>query len=106
MTTTEKTYVATFVAYLSGVYKTPQGLKVFADTCRELGVTSRDVQACISTEPAFKSTMYNTLRLMSLDDKKQARQYMVSAALADGSYVSAMILNEIFEECNMFDAVI
>lgn len=43
---------------------------------------------------------------MSLDDKKQARQYMVSAALADGSYVSAMILNEIFEECNMFDAVI
>ena len=93
-------------AYLSGVRKTPQGLKVLADTCRELGVSTRDIQACISREPAFKSTMYDKLRLMSLEDKKLAQQYLVSAAIADGSLVSGLIMNEIFEECNMFDAVI
>ena len=50
--------------------------------------------------------MYDKLRLMSLEDKKLAQQYLVSAAIADGSLVSGLIMNEIFEECNMFDAVI
>ena len=43
---------------------------------------------------------------MSAYDKKQAQQYIVKAALADGSGLAARILNEICEECNMFDLVL
>ncbi len=50
--------------------------------------------------------MYETLSMMSPSDKKLAQQYFVKAALADGSNLSAFILNEVLEECQMFDHVI
>lgn len=42
---------------------------------------------------------------MSSNDKKQAQQYFIKAALADGSGLAAFIMNEICEECNMFDHI-
>ena len=43
---------------------------------------------------------------MSPADKKQAQQYLLKAALADGSDMAAFIMNEVFVVCDMFDAVI
>ncbi len=106
MTTTEKTYVATLVAFICAASQTPKGVKYFGETCRELGVSSRDVQACISRGPEFKITMYKALRDMSPADKKQAQQYLLKAALADGSDMAVFIMNEVFVVCDMFDAVI
>ncbi len=106
MTTTEKIYVTTLVAFLCAPSQSPKGVKFFADTRRELGVSSNDIQACTSRGPEFKATMYKTIRLMSPADKKQAQQYLLKAALADGSTMSALILNEVLMACDMFDHVI
>ncbi|MBQ6167517.1 MAG: hypothetical protein IJK41_08865 [Muribaculaceae bacterium] len=105
MTTTEKTYVATMVAFMCSASQSPSGSKFFSDTCRELGVSSQDVLNCTSRGPAFKETIYSALRSMSSNDKKQAQQYFIKAALADGSGLAAFIMNEICEECNMFDHI-
>ena len=106
MTTTEKNYVATLVAFMCANSQTSKSVQCFGDTCRELGVSANDIQRCVSRGPSFKTTMYETLSMMSPSDKKQAQQYFVKAALADGSNLSAFILNEVLEECQMFDHVI
>ena len=106
MTTTEKTYVATLVAFMCAASENCKGANYFADTCQELGVSSQDVLICASRGTAFKDTMYSALRSMSACDKKQAQQYIVKAAIADGSGLAALILNEICEECDMFDLVL
>ena len=106
MTTTEKTYVATLVAFLCAISQNPKGIKYFSDTCRELGVSSHDVQNCTSQGPAFKDKIYASLRSLSANDKKLAQQYLINAALADGSDVAGLILYEIIQECNMIDHVL
>lgn len=106
MTTTEKTYVAALVAFMCAASQNPKGIKYFGEAYRELGVSSRDVLACTSRGPGFKMTMYEALRDMSPSDKKQAQQYLLKAALADGSDMAAFIMNEVFVECDMFDAAI
>ena len=106
MTTTEKNYVATLVAFMCANSQTPKAAQCFGDVCRELGVSANDIQQCVSRGSSFKTTMYNTLRLMSPSDKKQAQQYFLRAVLADGSNLSAFIFNEVLTECNMFDHIV
>lgn len=106
MTTTEKTYVATLVAFICAASDSQKGTLYFTNTCRELGVSNQDVLNCTSRGPAFKETVYASLRSMPDYDKKQAQQYIIKAALAAGSTLAALIMKEIVEECNMIDHVL
>lgn len=110
MTTSEKTYVATLVAQMCLASRSQKGIKFFLNTCQELDVSTSDVLNCqkelISRGLAFKESIYSTLRSMSPFDKKQAQQYFIQAVLADGSDLAALIMNEICEECNMFDHLV
>ena len=106
MTLTEKIYVATFSACLALQSKSSKGIACFNEICSSLNVTSDDVRKCMLGGEKMKEIMYQALKKLSSADKKVAQQYFAKAALVDCTQQTAGMLNEILEECNMFDAII
>lgn len=106
MTITDKHYIACLACTLID-HTTDKGIQIIIDILNDLQINFEDVMQVM--HKGDKKGACRALREMNREDKKLAQQYLLRAFINGGKrddFRTAAMLNEILEECNMFDNVI